>query len=263
MTTYIIGGLGIIGSALHRVLSDSVVIDTAAPETLVQYGNMRPEDVAFLCLPTPYDPFARSYDYSAVREAVDRIPSGVLTVLRSTVTPDVFSPRMFKAPWLYHPEFLRAAHADMDIVSAKVHVYGAIAGAKKHIDTVERLYHEAGIHVRPIVLTPQQASWTKLAHNVYCATNIALANEMACWVKRAIGGDWDMLRCALADVLDDGEKSWRTTSTVPGPDGRYGFGGACYPKDVAASREAMVRAGAVRDVVEGVLTSNARVRVVG
>lgn len=262
MTTYIVGGLGVIGSALHRVLTDSVVVDVADPATLGAYDDMRPGDVAFLCLPTPYDSFACSYDYSAVREALVHTPRGVLVVLRSTVTPEVFSSRMFKQPWLYHPEFLRAAHADEDILTAKVHVYGADAGARKHVDTVERLYREAGIHAEAVVLTPAQAAWTKLAHNVWCATNVALANEMACWVKRTIGGDWDVLRGALADVLEDGGKSWRTTSAVPGPDGKRGFGGMCYPKDVNAGREAMVRAGAVRDVVEGVLASNARVRVV-
>ena len=263
MTTYIIGGLGVLGSAMARAFGDAVVIDTAEPSTLDRYNEMRSQDVAFLCVPTPYDPFAGAYCLSAIRNSLARIPAGVVVVLRSTVTPNIFSPRLLKHPWLYHPEFLRARYAFEDFIGAKVHVYGADGSSRKYVDTVESIYRTAGIHAETIILTAAQAAWLKLAHNAWCAMNVAFANEMACWVRRGLGGDWDALRGALADVLETNDKTWRNFSATPGPDGRRGFGGTCFPKDMMAMAEAMRRAGGVRDVVEGVLASNARVRVAG
>ena len=261
--TYIIGGLGVLGSAMARAFEGSVVIDTADPSTLVRYHEMRAGQMAFLCLPTPYDPFAGDYDLSAVRASLECIPPGVIVVLRSTVTPATFSPRVFKQPWVYHPEFLRARCAFEDFIGAGVHVYGVELGTRRHVDAIEKVYRAAGIHAKNvIVLTAAQAAWLKLAHNAWCAMNVAMANEMACYVRRAVGGDWDTLRCALADVLEANGKSWRAFSATPGPDGRRGFGGSCFPKDTAALAGAMARAGGVRDVVEGVLASNAKVRVV-
>lgn len=259
--TYIIGGLGVLGSAMARAFEDAIVIDVAEPSTLDRYNEMRSGDVAFLCLPTPYDPFAGAYCLSALRNSLARIPSGVVVVLRSTVTPDVFSPRLFKQPWLYHPEFLRAAHAHDDFIGAKLHVYGADGNSRKHIDAVERLYRAAGIRAEVSILSAAQAAWLKLAHNAWCAMNVALANEMACYVRRAVGGDWTVLRNALADVLDANDKDWRAFSATPGPDGKRGFGGMCFPKDVMAMAAAMRRACVVRNVVEGVLASNAKVRL--
>jgi UDPglucose 6-dehydrogenase len=55
-------------------------------------------------------------------------------------------------------------------------------------------------------------------------------NEMAELAKTG-GQDWERIRQLIAL---DGRRIGTSHTQVPGPDGFYGFGGACFPKDTVA-----------------------------
>ena len=65
--------------------------------------------------------------------------------------------------------------------------------------------------------------------NCFLATKVSFANEMDL-VCGQIGIDYD--KVVEYATLDDrlGKTHWQ----VPGPDGDYGFGGHCLPKDLSA-----------------------------
>ena len=56
-------------------------------------------------------------------------------------------------------------------------------------------------------------------------------NEMKL-ISDKIGADWEMV---IEGFVRDGRVGHSHTS-VPGPDGKKGFGGSCFPKDVQANR---------------------------
>ncbi|KKL72262.1 hypothetical protein LCGC14_2086690, partial [marine sediment metagenome] len=121
-----------VAKAMAHAFEASGVIDVAEPDTLKLYDEMVPGDVAFVCVPTPFDGWRGWYDTSAVEEVCERVPVGVITCLRSTVSyanDDVH---------VVHPEFLRQAHADDDFRSAKVRVYGIANGSREHVDVIEK-----------------------------------------------------------------------------------------------------------------------------
>ena len=69
----------------------------------------------------------------------------------------------------------------------------------------------------------------KYVTNCFLATKISFANEIY-QICDKLRIDYD--KVVEYATLDDrlGKTHWQ----VPGPDGRFGFGGACFPKDTSA-----------------------------
>jgi UDP-glucose 6-dehydrogenase len=252
-TPYIIGGLGFVGGTIARAFDGSRVIDVAEPDTLRLYDEMRPGDVAFICVPTPYDTVRGRNDDTIVGDVFRKIPNGVIKCLRSTVMGCYVD-----LADVVHPEFLRQATADEDFRSAKVRVYGVAAENRSRVDVIERMYTNAGIVAATIVVEPFDAALLKFYHNAWCAVNVSLANEFATHYESAMEKSWnDDFREHLLHLLEANGKDFRAFSSVPGPDGKRGFGGACFPKDLSALRDVM----RLKHTVEGALRTNAKVRL--
>ena len=95
----------------------------------------------------------------------------------------------------------------------------------------------------------------KYMNNCFFATKVSFLNEMR-QVADECGVDWDM---AVEGFVRDGRVGHSHLS-VPGPDGRWGFGGSCFPKDV----QAMIDFGKGLDIemhtLNGVWNTNLEVR---
>ena len=92
-------------------------------------------------------------------------------------------------------------------------------------------------------------------NNCFFATKVSFLNEMR-QVADECGVDWDM---AVEGFVRDGRVGHSHLS-VPGPDGKWGFGGSCFPKDV----QAMIDFGKGLDIemhtLNGVWNTNLEVR---
>jgi UDPglucose 6-dehydrogenase len=93
------------------------------------------------------------------------------------------------------------------------------------------VYHELLTARFPGVLThymtSDESEAVKLMTNAFFATKVTFFNEMNLLCAK-MGLEWETV---LAGILSDGRIAHAHTK-VPGPDGRYGFGGACLAKDV-------------------------------
>ena len=69
----------------------------------------------------------------------------------------------------------------------------------------------------------------KYFSNIFFAVKVSFANEMKL-VCDKIGADW---KTALEGFVADGRVG-DSHLNVPGPDGKLGFGGSCFPKDINA-----------------------------
>jgi UDPglucose 6-dehydrogenase len=78
-------------------------------------------------------------------------------------------------------------------------------------------------------MTPLEAEITKYAHNVFGAYKVTYFNAVNEYCKK-MGADWSRVHAGmlLSGYIND------THTYVPGPDGKYGYGGKCFPKDVNA-----------------------------
>ena len=78
-------------------------------------------------------------------------------------------------------------------------------------------------------MTPLEAEITKYAHNVFGAYKVTYFNAVYDYCRRN-GADWARVHAGmlLSGYID------ATHTFVPVPDGKFGDGGKCFPKDVNA-----------------------------
>ena len=79
------------------------------------------------------------------------------------------------------------------------------------------------------VMSPLEAELTKYIHNVFGAYKVIYFNAAKEYVEK-MGCDWAKVHTGvlLSGYIND------MHTYVPGPDGKLGYGGKCFPKDVNA-----------------------------
>lgn len=207
----------------------------------------------FVCVPTPMKPDG-ACDTSIVEEVIAGIGSFKTIVLKSTVPPGTTQrlAEKYDARICFNPEFLTEANSVEDFKQQDRIILG---GHPDVIKQVSELYELAfpGVHQAWVHATT--AEMIKYVTNCFLATKVSFANE----IKRlcaALGITYErMIDVAKLDPRL-GDSHWH----VPGPDGHYGFGGTCFPKDLLAlitlARENQIP----RAVLVGAWLTNVNVR---
>ena len=223
---------------------------------------VRASEFTFLCVGTPQGADG-AIDLSYVRKAAADVGAalaggaraGHVVVTKSTVVPGtaetVVLPAVEAASGLRegegffvasNPEFLKEGTAMKDALQPDRVVVGARSPATA--ERVMSLY--AKFDAPKIVVNLKTAEMIKYAANAFLATKIAFSNEMANVCER-IGVDW-------YDVVQG-----------IGPDPRIGplflragvgFGGSCFPKDVAAIAHVARESGVPSGILDAVLQNN-------
>ena len=80
-----------------------------------------------------------------------------------------------------------------------------------------------------VEMSPLEAEITKYCHNVFGAYKVTYFNAVFDYCRR-MGVDWAKVHdgMLLSGYIND------MHTYVPGPDGKFGYGGKCFPKDVNA-----------------------------
>lgn len=187
-------------------------------------------DLVFLALPTPAGDGGKA-DLRIVDRVVDELvphlgPETIL-VLKSTVpvgTAVRLQARARRAGWsgavASNPEFLSEGNAVEDFLRAERVVIGAASPADAR--RVAEVYRT--LPARIVITDPSSAELIKYASNCYLATRLTFANSIANLAEH-VGAD-------VLDVLEAVGLDRRIGPHFlkPGP----GYGGSCFPKDVAA-----------------------------
>ena len=101
----------------------------------------------------------------------------------------------------------------------------------------------------------ETAELIKYMNNCFFATKVSFLNEMYQIAKKC-GVDWDL--AVEGFVLDN--RIGHSHLNVPGPDGKFGFGGSCFPKDIQAMINFADGLGVSSDVLKGAWKKNLEVR---
>tara|TARA_Y100000004_G_scaffold196188_1_gene265415 strand:+ start:1267 stop:2115 length:849 start_codon:yes stop_codon:yes gene_type:complete len=177
-------------------------------------------------------------------------------LLRSTVTPGTTRKiqRKFRnLNIVFNPEFLTERSAKLDFINQSRFILG---GLKKNVNKVEKLYRwRFGDTLSVIKTNYETAEMIKYMNNCFFATKVSFLNEMY-QIADACGVDWDM---AVEGFVRDGRVG-HSHMNVPGPDGKFGFGGSCFPKDIQAMINFAQTLDIKPDVLKGVWSKNLDVR---
>jgi len=185
-------------------------------------------DFIFVCVPTPMKKDG-TQDLSYVKKVFDEAVSGPVYIIKSTVLPGTTDRLWGKYPTLsiiFSPEFLTERTAKLDMLTQARIVLG---GRKDLTMKAKELFEQRFMNRHIIETTSTTAELIKYMNNTFFATKVSIMNEFKL-LADAIGADWED---ALYGFAADG-RIGDSHLHVPGPDGRLGYGGTCFPKDVNA-----------------------------
>lgn len=186
-------------------------------------------DFIFVCVPTPMRKDG-SQDSSFIEKVFNNAVRGPVYIIKSTVLPGTTRELQVKYPKLdivFSPEFLTERTAKLDMLTQARIVLGS--DKKGLTDKVKNLFEERFKNKHIIETDTVTAELIKYMNNTFFATKVSIVNEFKL-LAQAIGADWDK---AIYGFSSDG-RIGDSHLHVPGPDGRLGYGGTCFPKDVNA-----------------------------
>ncbi len=254
-------GCGFVGKALSNGLKDSVSkleIDPKLNTFTKDLVSFDP-DIIFVCLPTPLKEDL-SLDSSIVDKVIEELIDlqiDSLIVLKSTILPNnlkEISKRIKK--FIYNPEFLREKHANEDFVNSELIVFG---GSSEDIEIVMDFYvnHtkcKSNDFIQTDLIT---ASLIKYTINTFLATKVSFFNEISkVFIESGAGDSWNN----FISYLQKDVRMGNSHMSVPGHDGKEGFGGACLPKDSFALLKYVKENNLDFKVLESVLNVNNSIR---
>ena len=220
-------------------------------------------DYIFLSVPTPSNQDG-SISLDIVYNVFKDIESVIdyekdyqpVILLRSTVTPRTTQEIQIEHPRMnivFNPEFLTERSAKLDFINQSRVVLG---GSWGNTTKVEHLYKWRFGKSIPVIKTDfETAELIKYMCNCFFATKVSYLNEMK-KLSDKIGANWE--HCI--DGFSRDGRIGHSHLAVPGPDGKLGFGGSCFPKDIQAMIHFMDNLGVPSNTITGAWETNLNVR---
>ena len=262
-------GKGFVGSAVQFGFSPSVGVDAEVKvydkdpnkSTHTLQEVVLGSDIIFLSVPTPSNKDG-SINLDIVKSILNDINEiysetvNSIILLRSTVIPGTTRKLQEKYPKLrivFNPEFLTERAANFDFINQSRFVVG---GNLDDVLEVSELFRKRfGKSMSIIETNFETAELIKYMTNTFFATKISFLNDMKLLSDKC-GAIWED---TIEGFVRDGRVG-HTHLSVPGHDGRYGFGGSCFPKDIQALINYSNDLGVDMNVLNGVWKTNLEVR---
>ncbi len=228
-------GHGFVGQATDHgffKVREKFIVDPRYGTTIEELKKFQP-DFIFICVPTPMKKDG-SQDSSIVKNVFKELENnfkGTPKILKSTILPDLLNKLTNdQDSFVYNPEFLREKHANEDFVNSPFVILG---GKKSICKEVELLYRNFSscLTKKYINVDMETASLIKYSINSFLATKVLFFNGI-----KDIFDELDTKESWVdfINILSLDERIGDSHMSVPGHDGKRGFGGACFTKDTAA-----------------------------
>lgn len=232
-------GQGFVGNAVYQKFKN--YFDVLTYDLDESKSNSTKNDLLFkcntifLCLPTPMNTDG-SCNVDILQKELENIE--LITdnqeikktiVIKSTVSPgttDKWNSSYESLDIVFNPEFLTEANAVEDFNNQNRIILG---GPRPATTELRRIYSKVFPKAHIIKTDSTHAEMVKYLTNSFLATKVSFANEIY-QICDKLNIDYD--KVVEYATLDDrlGKSHWN----VPGPDGDFGFGGHCLPKDLSA-----------------------------
>lgn len=225
-------------------------------------GVVRNTEVTFLCVPTPMRKTGEC-DLSIISSALNEISDcvdehgkeGYIVIIKSTIPPgttEMFDKKFDNIVIVFNPEFLTEANANEDYKNQNRIIIG---GERPGTTKVKQIFSKAFPKVPVIKTSSAIAEMIKYVTNTFLATKVSFANEMY-QICQELNIDYDkVIEYARYD-----ERLGNSHWGVPGPDGDLGYGGHCFPKDIAALQYVAKQMGISTKILNASIEKNREVR---
>jgi len=236
MTKFKIGivGFGFVGKAVNYGFNnpkvEKIIVDPKGGHNIEELSK---HDIkaTFVCVPTPMGNDG-SIDSSIIESVLEYLKNNVngLIVIKSTVTPDIIQKLSvgIEDRFVYNPEFLTEKSANEDFVNPIMHIFG---GEPNVTEKLENIYYKySSCKSCPIYhMTASDASFVKYGINSFLATKVLWFNQFYDIIEKT-GANYNV----IVDAIGTDKRVGSSHTSVPGFDGKRGYGLSCFPKDTNA-----------------------------
>ena len=256
-------GNGFVGNAIAFGFSEYVPVKIYDKDPRKSLNSLEEtineSDFLFVSVPTPMnkDGSINLNNVYDVVSDIDRLNEREdnIVLLKSTVIPGTTERLANDFPnlrFVFNPEFLTERKAKFDFINQARVILG---GSREDTEKVEELYKFRFVNCNVVHTDSKTAEFIKYFGNVFFAVKVSFANEMKriCDLAEI---DWDS---ALKGFIADARVA-DSHLRVPGPDGRRGFGGSCFPKDINAFINYCDSLGVNANVIKAAWRTNLEVR---
>ena len=261
MTKFKVGiiGFGFVGESqafAFAPVADIKIFDIDVTKRTHDLDEVLDQDLVFVCIPTPMKEDG-TQDISLVEgffHQVEKFKARPIYILKSTVLPGTTNRLIdkFNIDIVFCPEFLTEKTAKLDMLTQSRIVLG---GDPKLTAQVKELFVARFNQKHYIDTDATSAELVKYMANNFLTVKTSFFNEYYDLVKE-LGGDWDkIVEGAVADP-----RIGNSHTQVPGHDGKRGFGGSCFPKDINAMINFGHMFGVDMNTLEAAWKTNLRVR---
>jgi UDPglucose 6-dehydrogenase len=218
-------GVGVVGRATYNGFSPVIKNIVTYDLDRGSIDQLYDRDFIFISLPAPY--VDGRQDISIIHDVVGDIVRGcsenTTFILRSSVLPSTTDKlkECYGCKWCFNPEFLTDRSSSLDFINSNRFILGG------DYEEVEKLYRKRFKFTPIHTMSNRSAEMVKYMINLFFMNKISFMNEMY-HVSNSIGTDWDDV---LLGFSTDG-RIGNSHLQVPGFDGKFGFGGKCFPENI-------------------------------
>jgi nucleotide sugar dehydrogenase len=243
-------GLGMVGTPIRRWFQEVRGYERGvdlfcydADPTLPYKDDYNDAQLVFVAVPSPPNPDG-SCNTSIVRSVVGQLTGQKLVAVKSTVPPGTTADLQREFPrhlFMFNPEFLTEKQAWEDFLHPFRQLIGSTREAVSSAVQVLNMLPQASfcrpwapVYGLAVEATSTEAELAKYASNVFGAMKVVFANILAdtCFTLTRIREE-QVDYASVRDML--GADPRITPAWLDANHGNYnGFGGYCFPKDLAA-----------------------------
>tara|TARA_B100000530_G_scaffold330459_1_gene273821 strand:+ start:2248 stop:3099 length:852 start_codon:yes stop_codon:yes gene_type:complete len=212
--------------------------------------------VIFLCLPTPMNSDG-SCNVDILQDTLKSLnkKSNITVVIKSTVIPgttEKFNSLFKNLTIVFNPEFLTERNAVQDFNNQNRVILG---GPRPATGLLKQIYSRVFPKAKIIKTGSTHAEMVKYFTNCFLSLKVSFANEIFELCDK-LNLDYD--KVVEYATIDErlGNSHW----SVPGPDGDFGFGGHCFPKDLSAIIKLTEDLNTTNNVLKSTKSTNDKLR---
>ncbi len=233
-------GQGYVGKAISEAFSKHFQHLNTYDKYISKYSSVnsleeltKKSEIIFICLPTPMKNNGECFT-GIVEEEIQKInqisneSDEKIVVIKSTVPPGTSSnigKKNTNINVIFNPEFLTEKNYIEDFQNQEKVIIGGYDKNNK----LEKLYKHVFPNIRVLKCSQEEAEMVKYIINTFLAMKVSYANELKILCDK-LKINYDTVSEIAQFDKRVGYSHWK----VPGPDGKMGFGGSCFPKDINA-----------------------------
>ena len=232
-------GVGFVGSTVKKCfeLCEDVNIETYDVVLESTCNNLETlceiSDYLWVCVPTPMNEHGScntNIVESVIRDIHNCNYRGIIIIKSTTIvgTTEKLIERYPLLNIVYNPEFLTEANSVYDFMNTHCIYMG---GKLENCEKVETLYNKLFQNFVPFYISEDTnlIEMVKYTANSFLAVKVGFFNEMYQICEKKGINYGELVKTMMYD-----DRIGKTHMKVPGPDGKLGFGGSCFPKDLNA-----------------------------